>query len=45
MFPHLGEVVRDILCMSAPQFPLVTRAMCFRSIPYVGFMGRSFVVG
>ena len=45
MFPDLGEVVRDVLCMSATHFPLVTRAVCFRSIPCVGCMGPSFVVG
>ena len=37
--------VGDILCVPAPQSPLVIRALCSRGAPYVGCMGPSVVAG
>ena len=47
MFPNLGEVALYKRCPLGPSstFPLVTRALCSRSAPYVGCMGPSTVVG
>ena len=47
MFPNLGEVVflGDVLCIPAAYSPLVTRAICSRCAPYVGYVGPSVVMG
>ena len=47
MFPDFREVayVRDVLWGPAAHCILVTRAMCSRGAPYVGYMGPSVVSG